>query len=100
MLANAYSRIDVFGGKISLEVGKEQVVFNANEGATPVTVLLVCVIKFFDEIDNINRPDDLEEFLMDDSFNGDLGNLLRIIFELIRQNTNETRWKQKDQSRV
>ncbi|GKB11828.1 transmembrane and coiled-coil domain-containing protein 4-like protein isoform X2 [Tanacetum coccineum] len=27
------------------------------------------------------------------------GRLLGIIFELIRQNTNETRWKQKDQSR-
>ncbi|GKC64691.1 hypothetical protein Tco_1097289 [Tanacetum coccineum] len=28
-----------------------------------------------------------------------IGSLLGIIFELIRQNTNETRWKQKDQSR-
>ncbi|GJX96481.1 retrovirus-related pol polyprotein from transposon TNT 1-94 [Tanacetum coccineum] len=39
MLATAHARIDVFGGKISLEAGKEQIIFNANEGATPVTVL-------------------------------------------------------------
>ncbi|GJR98518.1 putative reverse transcriptase domain-containing protein, partial [Tanacetum coccineum] len=38
MLATAHARIDVFVGKISLEVGKEQVIFNANEGATPITV--------------------------------------------------------------
>ncbi|GJS91020.1 homeodomain-like protein [Tanacetum coccineum] len=38
MLATAHARIDVFGGKFSLEVGKEQIIFNANEGATPVTV--------------------------------------------------------------
>nr|GEW47298.1 hypothetical protein [Tanacetum cinerariifolium] len=50
---NAHARIDVFGGKISLEVGKEQFVFNANEGATPTTVLPVCVIKFLDVLDNI-----------------------------------------------
>ncbi|GKA35904.1 reverse transcriptase domain-containing protein [Tanacetum coccineum] len=31
MLATAHARIDVFGGKILLEVGKEQVIFNANE---------------------------------------------------------------------
>ncbi|GJS94436.1 hypothetical protein Tco_0801404 [Tanacetum coccineum] len=37
MLATAHARIDVFGGKISLEVVKEQVIFNANEGATPIT---------------------------------------------------------------
>ncbi|GKB50817.1 retrovirus-related pol polyprotein from transposon TNT 1-94 [Tanacetum coccineum] len=77
MLATAHARIDVFGGKISLEVGKEQVIFNANEGATPVTVLPVCAIKDFDVIDNIEGPDDLEEFLMDDDLNGDLGNFLQ-----------------------
>ncbi|GJR33531.1 retrovirus-related pol polyprotein from transposon TNT 1-94 [Tanacetum coccineum] len=44
MLATVHARIDVFGGKSSLEVGKEQVIFNANEGATPITISLVCVI--------------------------------------------------------
>ncbi|GJW24911.1 DNA damage-inducible protein 1-like protein [Tanacetum coccineum] len=36
MLATAHARIDVFGRKISLEVGKEKVIFNANEGMTPL----------------------------------------------------------------
>ncbi|GJU28942.1 zinc knuckle CX2CX4HX4C containing protein [Tanacetum coccineum] len=77
MLATAHARIDIFGGKISLKVGKEQVIFKANEGSTPVTVSPVCAIKDFDVIDNIEGPDDLEEFLMDDDLNGDLGNFLQ-----------------------
>ncbi|GJR52966.1 hypothetical protein Tco_1403487 [Tanacetum coccineum] len=77
MLATAHSRIDVFGGKISLEVGKEQVIFNTNEGATPITVSPICVIKNFYVIDDIDGPDDLEEFLMNDNLNGDLGSFLR-----------------------
>nr|GEU57865.1 hypothetical protein [Tanacetum cinerariifolium] len=76
MLATIHARIYIFRGKFSLEVGKEQVIFNANEGATPVTVLPVCVIKIFDVIDDINRPDDSEEFLMDDNLHGDLENFL------------------------
>nr|GEV64880.1 hypothetical protein [Tanacetum cinerariifolium] len=77
MLATLHARIDVFGGKISLEVKKEQVIFNANEGATPVTVLPVYVINFFDVLNNIKGPDDLEEFLMDDDINRDLRNFLQ-----------------------
>ncbi|GJX41679.1 reverse transcriptase domain-containing protein [Tanacetum coccineum] len=38
MLATAYAKIDVFGKKISLEVGMENVVFIANEGRTPLSV--------------------------------------------------------------
>ncbi|GKB69300.1 reverse transcriptase domain-containing protein, partial [Tanacetum coccineum] len=76
MLATAHARIDVFGGRISLEVGKEQVIFNANKGVTPVTVSPICAIKDFDVTDNIEGPDDLEEFIMDDNLNGDLGNFL------------------------
>nr|GEV00321.1 hypothetical protein [Tanacetum cinerariifolium] len=49
ILSIAHARIDVFGGKISLEVGKEQVIFNGNEGSTFVTVSPVCVIKDFDD---------------------------------------------------
>ncbi|GKB29573.1 retrovirus-related pol polyprotein from transposon TNT 1-94 [Tanacetum coccineum] len=71
MLATVHTRIDVFGGKFSLEVGKEQVIFNDNDGATPITVSPVCVIQIFDVIDDIDRPDDLEEFLMNDNLNGD-----------------------------
>ncbi|GJV98613.1 homeodomain-like protein [Tanacetum coccineum] len=77
MLATAYARIKVFGGKISLEVGKEQVIFNANEGATPIVVSHVYVIKKFDVIDDIDGLDDLEEFIMNDNLNRDLGNFLQ-----------------------
>ncbi|GKG18112.1 hypothetical protein Tco_0372410 [Tanacetum coccineum] len=76
MMATAHARIGVFRGKISLEVGKEQVIFNANEGATPITVSPIRIIKNFDVIDDINGPDDLEEFLMNDNLNEDLGNFL------------------------
>ncbi|GJY17663.1 retrovirus-related pol polyprotein from transposon TNT 1-94 [Tanacetum coccineum] len=47
MLATAHARIDVFGGKFS------------------------------DIIDNIEGPDNLEEFIMDDDLNEDLGNFLQ-----------------------
>nr|GEV47141.1 hypothetical protein [Tanacetum cinerariifolium] len=47
MLTTAHPRIDVFEGKISLEVGKEQVIFNANKGATPISVSPICVIQNF-----------------------------------------------------
>ncbi|GKD38186.1 hypothetical protein Tco_1258393 [Tanacetum coccineum] len=60
MLATTHARIDVFGGKISLEVGKEQIIFNANERATL-------------------GAEDLEELLMDDDVNRDLGNFLQDI---------------------
>nr|GEV08086.1 integrase, catalytic region, zinc finger, CCHC-type, peptidase aspartic, catalytic [Tanacetum cinerariifolium] len=60
-------------GKISLEVGKEQFLFNANEGATPVTVSPVYAIKDSDVIDNIEGREDVEEFLIDDDLNKDLG---------------------------
>nr|GEU69659.1 hypothetical protein [Tanacetum cinerariifolium]GEV34486.1 hypothetical protein [Tanacetum cinerariifolium] len=77
MLATVHARIDVLGGTISLEVRKEQVNFNDNEGVTPVTVLPVCAIKDFDVIDNIEGPDNLEEFLIDDDLNGDLGSIYK-----------------------
>ncbi|GJS75680.1 retrovirus-related pol polyprotein from transposon TNT 1-94 [Tanacetum coccineum] len=76
MLATAHTRIDVFGGKISLEVGKEQVIFNANEGATPIIVSPVYVIQNFNVIDDIDGPEDLEGFLMNENLNGELGNFL------------------------
>ncbi|GJY96236.1 putative reverse transcriptase domain-containing protein [Tanacetum coccineum] len=77
MLATAQARIDVFGGKISLEVGKEQIIFNANEGAAPVTVSPVYTIKDFDVIDNLGGPEDLEELLIENDINGDLGNFFQ-----------------------
>ncbi|GJS33160.1 homeodomain-like protein [Tanacetum coccineum] len=54
VLATAHARIDVFGRKISLEVGTEKVVFNANEGKTPLSI---CVINDF----QVPEGDFLEE---------------------------------------
>ncbi|GJY96819.1 retrovirus-related pol polyprotein from transposon TNT 1-94 [Tanacetum coccineum] len=76
MLATTHARIDVFGGKISLEVGTEQIIFNANEGATPSTVSPVCVINDYDVIDESGRLEDLEELLMNDDINRELGDFL------------------------
>nr|GEV36452.1 hypothetical protein [Tanacetum cinerariifolium] len=73
----AYYNINDIKIEIDNIIEANKVIFNANEGATPVTVLPVCVIKDFDVIDNIEGPDDLEEFLMDDDLNEDLGNSLQ-----------------------
>ncbi|GJT22491.1 zinc finger, C2H2 [Tanacetum coccineum] len=77
MLATAQARIDVFRGKISLEVGTEQVIFNANKGATPLTVAPVCVVKDYDVTDDLGGREDLEELLMNDDINQDLGDFLQ-----------------------
>ncbi|GJS34781.1 retrovirus-related pol polyprotein from transposon TNT 1-94 [Tanacetum coccineum] len=66
-----------FGGKISLEVGTEKIVFNANEGATASIVSPVCVINGYQEIDDFERPEGLKEILMNDDKNKDLGNFLK-----------------------
>nr|GEX44864.1 hypothetical protein [Tanacetum cinerariifolium] len=73
MLATALARIDVFGREISLEVGMERVVFNANKGKTS---LLVCVINDFQVLEEFEETKRLEEFLMNDDINEDLGDFL------------------------
>ncbi|GJT52175.1 retrovirus-related pol polyprotein from transposon TNT 1-94 [Tanacetum coccineum] len=77
MLATAHGKIDVFGKKISLEVGTKHIVFNDNEGTRPLTVSLVCVINDYQVIDDLGGPEDLEEVLMNEDINGDLGNFLK-----------------------
>ncbi|GJV94304.1 hypothetical protein Tco_1545881 [Tanacetum coccineum] len=69
MLATAHARIDK---KISLEVGKEKVIFNANEGMTLLSVSSID----FQVPDDFGEPENLEEFLMNDDINGDLGDFL------------------------
>ncbi|GKC35976.1 hypothetical protein Tco_1048360 [Tanacetum coccineum] len=73
MLATAHDRIDVFRLKISLEVGTEKFVFNANEGKAPLSV---CVINDFEVPGEFEEPRGLEEFLMNDDINEDLGDFL------------------------
>ncbi|GJX67709.1 hypothetical protein Tco_0303436 [Tanacetum coccineum] len=70
-------RIDVFGEKILLEVGKEQVIFNAKRRSTPVTVSPVCAIKDFDVIVTSGGTQRLGDFLMDDDLTEDLGNFIQ-----------------------
>ncbi|GJV42401.1 hypothetical protein Tco_1420841 [Tanacetum coccineum] len=57
MLATAHARIDIFGRKISLEVGMEKVIFNANEGKTSLSV---CVINDFQVPKEFEEPEGLE----------------------------------------
>ncbi|GJR08122.1 hypothetical protein Tco_0790774 [Tanacetum coccineum] len=61
MLATTHAKIDVFRKKISLEVGTEQIVFNASEGTRSLTVLLVCIINDYQVIDDLGDPECLEE---------------------------------------
>nr|GEW08426.1 hypothetical protein [Tanacetum cinerariifolium] len=58
--------------KISLEVGIEQVGFNANNGTSPLTISPVYVMNDYHVIDDLGGLEDLEEILM----NEDVGNFL------------------------
>ncbi|GJT16683.1 retrovirus-related pol polyprotein from transposon TNT 1-94 [Tanacetum coccineum] len=69
MLATPNAMID---RKISLEVGKEKVIFNANKG---MTLLSVSSIEF-QVPDDFGEPENPEEFLMNDDINWDLGDFL------------------------
>ncbi|GJX11701.1 hypothetical protein Tco_0201560 [Tanacetum coccineum] len=61
MLATAYARIDVFGKKISLEVGTEQITFDINEREFPAVISAVFVINNLSEINEFDEPRDLED---------------------------------------
>ncbi|GKB63765.1 homeodomain-like protein [Tanacetum coccineum] len=64
MLATAHVRIDVFGKKISLEVGIEQITFDINKKEFLAVILPVCVINSLLEINKLYEPRDLEELLL------------------------------------
>ncbi|GKC11775.1 homeodomain-like protein [Tanacetum coccineum] len=76
MLATAHARIDVFGKKITLEVGTEQITFDINERESPAVIAPVCVINNFSKINEIDEPRNLEELLISDDIDGDLGSFL------------------------
>nr|GEX49056.1 hypothetical protein [Tanacetum cinerariifolium] len=78
-VSNALANLEASISVMSFSMFKllEQVTFNAKEGATPVTVSHVCVIKDFDVNDNFGGPEDLEQLLTDDDINKDLGNFLK-----------------------
>ncbi|GKB95160.1 hypothetical protein Tco_0981297 [Tanacetum coccineum] len=77
MLATAYVRIDVFSKKILLEVGGEKIMFNANEGIPLLSVTSVCAINNFQIPNGFEEQENLEEFLMNDEINVDLGDFFR-----------------------
>nr|GEU46668.1 hypothetical protein [Tanacetum cinerariifolium] len=66
MLTTAHARIDVFGKKISLEVGTEQITLDINERESTAVILSVCVTNNLSEINEFDEPRDLEEFLLSD----------------------------------
>nr|GEU28942.1 hypothetical protein [Tanacetum cinerariifolium] len=56
MLVTAHAMIDVFGKKISLEVGTEQITFDINERESPFAISPVCVINNLSEINELDEP--------------------------------------------
>ncbi|GJW14878.1 putative reverse transcriptase, RNA-dependent DNA polymerase [Tanacetum coccineum] len=75
MLVTAHAKIDVYGKKISLGVGNDQVVFNINKKESPAFVSPICVIN---ELDKTHELDDL---VMNDEKVGDFENYLSPEYE-------------------
>ncbi|GJW39626.1 putative reverse transcriptase domain-containing protein [Tanacetum coccineum] len=70
ILATAHTKIDVYGKKISLGVGQDQIVFKINKKESPASISPICVINEFDktqEFDNLVMSDekkgDFESYL-------------------------------------
>ncbi|GJY59059.1 putative reverse transcriptase, RNA-dependent DNA polymerase [Tanacetum coccineum] len=57
MLATAHAKIDVYGKKISLGVGNDQIVFNINKKESPAFISPICLI---------NEVDKTQELVMND----------------------------------
>ncbi|GKC63393.1 putative reverse transcriptase, RNA-dependent DNA polymerase [Tanacetum coccineum] len=67
MLATAHANIDIYGKKISLGVGNDQVVFNINKKESPAFISPICVI---------NEVDKTQELVMNDEKVRDFENYL------------------------
>ncbi|GJX95857.1 putative reverse transcriptase, RNA-dependent DNA polymerase [Tanacetum coccineum] len=67
MLATAHAKIDVYGKKISLGVGNDQVVFNINKKESTAFISPICVI---------NEVDKTQELVMNDEKVRDFENYL------------------------
>ncbi|GJY41453.1 putative reverse transcriptase, RNA-dependent DNA polymerase [Tanacetum coccineum] len=68
MLATAHAKIDVYGKKISLGVGNDQVIFNINKKESPASIYLICVINELDKTQEFNN------LVMNDEKTGDFVN--------------------------
>ncbi|GJR67359.1 homeodomain-like protein [Tanacetum coccineum] len=65
MLATAHTKIDVYGKKISLGVGRDQVVFKINKKESPASISSICVINKFDKTQELDKmKGDLESYLL------------------------------------
>ncbi|GKD72667.1 homeodomain-like protein [Tanacetum coccineum] len=69
--------VDVFDKKIFLDVRSKQITFDINERESPTVISPVCVINNFSEINEFDKPRNLEELLMSDDINRDLGSFLK-----------------------
>ncbi|GKC23346.1 hypothetical protein Tco_1025496 [Tanacetum coccineum] len=74
MLATSHAKIDVYGKKISLGVGNDQVAFNINKKESPAFISPICVINELDK----THVDDL---VMNDEKVGDFKNYLSPEYE-------------------
>ncbi|GJU74237.1 homeodomain-like protein [Tanacetum coccineum] len=63
MLATAHAKIDVYGGKISLGVGNDQVIFNINKRESPASISPICVINEFNKTQEFNSLRDFKNCL-------------------------------------
>ncbi|GJZ26450.1 putative reverse transcriptase, RNA-dependent DNA polymerase [Tanacetum coccineum] len=63
MLATAHAKIDVYGKKISLGVGNDQVVFNINKRESPASISPICVINEFDKMQEFDSLRGFENYL-------------------------------------
>ncbi|GKE37182.1 putative reverse transcriptase, RNA-dependent DNA polymerase [Tanacetum coccineum] len=70
MLATTHAKIDVYGKKISLGVGNDQVVFNINKKESPAFISPICVIK------NVEKMQELNDLVMNDEKVRDFKNYL------------------------
>ncbi|GKC83692.1 homeodomain-like protein [Tanacetum coccineum] len=70
MLATAHAKIDVYGKKISLGVGNDQVVFNINKKESPAFISPICVIN------ELDKTQELDDLVMNDEKVGDFENYL------------------------
>ncbi|GJX55362.1 hypothetical protein Tco_0285259 [Tanacetum coccineum] len=70
MLETAHAKIDVYGKKISLGVGNDQVVFNINKKESPAFISPICVIN------EVGKMKELNDLAMNDEKVREFGNYL------------------------
>ncbi|GJU04963.1 integrase, catalytic region, zinc finger, CCHC-type containing protein [Tanacetum coccineum] len=75
MLAIAHAKIDVYGKKIYLGVGNDQVIFNINKKESPTSISPICVIN------EVDKTQELNDLVMNDKKVRDFENYLSPEYE-------------------